>query len=52
MSGSGPTKIRSIKVPDAEWNAWTDAAAKAGHKAVAPWLRQLANKAAEETTTA
>ena len=44
LSGFGPTKIRSIKVPDEQWTRWEIAAEKAGVR-VSEWLRRLADAA-------
>ena len=44
LSGSGPTKIRSIKVPDEQWSRWEAAAIAAGLK-TSEWLRRLADGA-------
>jgi predicted DNA binding CopG/RHH family protein len=38
----GKDPVRSLRVPDAEWEAWKKKAAKAG-LSLSMWLRRLAN---------
>ncbi len=38
----GPTKMRSIRVPDDEWDAWSKAA---GDGSLGQWIRDACNAA-------
>lgn len=43
---TGKTPLRSLRVPDREWEAWRAQAAKLG-LSVSQWLRQLAAEAVD-----
>lgn len=45
---TGGIKMRSIRVPDDEWNEWIDAADKQ-NRALGQWIRDMLNRAAKRS---